>query len=138
VRLHVLPGRRADDAVRDLQTLLGPEVTVERVDDVEAVEMPHPTPLWDRIADSVRRVEPDAALLPGLSLDAWDAATFGPDVTAYGFTPLSVVPDDELSLPVDGPGITPASLRRGVQAFLGAVLGTCVPEAFPMPEPGPR
>ena len=126
-------------SVRDLQTLLGPEVTVERVDDVEAVEMPHPTPLWDRIADSVRHVEPDAVLLPGLSLDAWDAATFGPDdVTAYGFTPLSVVPDDELSLPVDGPGIPPAGLRRGAQAFLRTVLGTCVPEAFPMPETGPR
>ena len=133
VALRVLPGRRFEESVRDLQSLLGAEVLVEVLEAVEAVEMPHPSALWDRIGDAVGRALPDATMVPTLSGDAWDAAALSPiDVTAYGFGPLAVLDDTELSAPANGPGIAPDALRRGTEAFLRVVLGTCVPDAFPM------
>lgn len=140
--LRVLPGRRVEESIRELQSLLGAEVTVDAVESVEAVEMPHPSPLWDRIGDAVGRFVPDATLVPTLDSDAWDAAALAPlDVTAYGFGPLAVLDDSVLSAPESGPGIAPEALRRGAEAFLRVVLGTCIPDAFPMSRvdnPGPR
>lgn len=139
VILRVLPGRRVDEAVRDLETLLGSEVAIEAVDSVEAVEMPHPSPLWERIADASARALPDSLLVPTLAENAWDAAALTPlNATAYGFSPLSVLADAELAAPVSGPGISPDALRRGADAFLRTVLGTCMPDAFPLIEPTPR
>jgi hypothetical protein len=139
VVLRILPGRRVEECVLDLASLLGSEVSVEAVDSVLAVETPPMTPLWIHIADAIEHAIPGALPVPTLSIEPWDAAALAHiETTSYGFGPLSVLDDDELTTPDGTPGITRESLRRGADAMTRVILGTCIPNVFPLGQTSSR
>ncbi len=86
---RLLPGQTAQDFVAELRQLVGPDVEIDVVKEVPALEMPRDTPLWETLRHVLQAHDPEGTMIPFLLTGGTDAkhlARLG--ITTYGFTPL--------------------------------------------------
>ncbi|HVM10538.1 MAG TPA: M20/M25/M40 family metallo-hydrolase [Acidimicrobiales bacterium] len=88
VDIRILPGDTGDDVAANLTEALGdlaPAVEVETVEHGAASSSPVETPMWDAIGRAVRKVYPEASLVPRLTAGGTDARFYREKGTiAYG------------------------------------------------------
>jgi acetylornithine deacetylase/succinyl-diaminopimelate desuccinylase-like protein len=93
VDCRVLPGREAA-FLREVDELLGPDVTREWVTNLPAVETPFGGPLTDAMAAALRTEDPGAVTVPYMLSGGTDAKSFQDlGMNCYGFAPLRLPPD---------------------------------------------
>ena len=89
IDVRTLPGTDQAALAARLQDLAGPDVTVEAVMSMPAIEADPAAPIVGLMRDALRRADPDAVALPmmiTLGTDAKALATLG--IPTYGFVPL--------------------------------------------------
>ena len=97
VDCRVLPGRR-DAFLREVDELLGPDVTREWVMDLPAVETPFEGPLTEAMQAALRTEDPTAEIVPYMLSGGTDAKSFASlGMNCYGFAPLKLPPDLDFS-----------------------------------------
>jgi acetylornithine deacetylase/succinyl-diaminopimelate desuccinylase-like protein len=93
VDCRVLPGRE-EAFLREVDELLGPDVTREWVQNLPAVETPFGTPLTDAMAAALLTEDPGATAVPYMLSGGTDAKSFQSlGMECYGFAPLRLPPD---------------------------------------------
>ncbi len=93
VDCRVLPGRE-EAFLREVDELLGPDVTREWVANLPAVETPFGGPLTDAMAAALRTEDPGARTVPYMLSGGTDAKSFQDlGMRCYGFAPLRLPPD---------------------------------------------
>ncbi|HEY3444777.1 MAG TPA: M20/M25/M40 family metallo-hydrolase [Myxococcales bacterium] len=127
---RLLPGQTIDQFLEELGTVVDDDAVTFQVDSqLEAAEAPFDTPLFRRLQDSVKAMDPDGRPFPYLVPGASDAGPLSKlGIRTYGFTPV-VWPEGAVSpaelphavderIPVEG-------FKRGVQALWDVVVGFC-------------
>lgn len=93
VDCRVLPGRQ-EAFLREVDELLGPDVTREWVMDLPPVETTFAGPLTDAMIAALRTQDPTAATVPYMLSGGTDAKAFHTlGMACYGFAPLRLPPD---------------------------------------------
>jgi acetylornithine deacetylase/succinyl-diaminopimelate desuccinylase-like protein len=93
VDCRVLPGRR-EAFLREVDELLGPDVTREWVTDLPPVETPFEGPLVEAMAAALRTQDPTAATVPYMLSGGTDSKHFAQlGMRCFGFAPLRLPPD---------------------------------------------
>jgi len=93
VDCRVLPGRE-EAFLREVDELLGPDVTREWVTHLPPVETPFEGPLVEAMAAALHTEDPDAHVVPYLLSAGTDAKSFARlGMRCYGFSPLRLPPD---------------------------------------------
>ncbi|GEL18331.1 M20/M25/M40 family metallo-hydrolase [Pseudonocardia asaccharolytica] len=93
VDCRVLPGRE-EAFLREVDELLGPDVTREWVTNLPPVETPFEGPLVEAMAAALRTEDPTAAAIPYMLSGGTDAKHFVDlGMRCYGFAPLRLPPD---------------------------------------------
>jgi acetylornithine deacetylase/succinyl-diaminopimelate desuccinylase-like protein len=93
VDCRVLPGRE-EAFLREVDELLGPDVTREWVTNLPSVETPFGGPLTDAMAAALRAEDPGARTAPYMLSGGTDAKAFHKlGMQCYGFAPLRLPPD---------------------------------------------
>ncbi len=94
IDVRTLPGTDQQAMLAHLQEVAGPEVTVEALHVMPAVECPVETPLVDLMLDAIRTADPEGIPLPMMITPGTDAkalALLG--IPSYGFAPLRLGPE---------------------------------------------
>ena len=122
VDCRVLPGRE-EAFLREVDELLGPDVSREWITHLPPVETPFEGPLVEAMAAALRTEDPHARAIPYMLSAGTDAKHFAElGMRCYGFTPLRLPPDLDF-----------ASLFHGIDERVpvdGLRFGTRVLEAF--------
>ncbi|MDN5747262.1 MAG: M20/M25/M40 family metallo-hydrolase [Pseudonocardia sp.] len=93
VDCRVLPGRQ-EAFLREVDELLGPDVTREWVTDLPPMETPFEGPLVEAMAAALREHDPSAATVPYMLSGGTDAKHFVDlGMRCFGFAPLRLPPD---------------------------------------------
>jgi acetylornithine deacetylase/succinyl-diaminopimelate desuccinylase-like protein len=93
VDCRVLPGRQ-EAFLREVDELLGPDVTREWVTDLPPVETPFEGPLVEAMAAALRTQDPTAATVPYMLSGGTDSKHFARlGMRCFGFAPLRLPPD---------------------------------------------
>lgn len=93
VDCRIIPGRE-EAFLREVDELIGPDVTREWVTHLPALEMPFDVPLTAAMAAALRTEDPTAATVPYMLSGGTDAKSFaGLGMNCYGFAPLRLPPD---------------------------------------------
>jgi len=93
VDCRILPGRE-EAFLREVDELLGPDVTREWVTHLPAVETPFEGALVDAMAAALAAHDPDAHIAPYMVSAGTDAKSFAQlGMLCYGFAPLRLPPD---------------------------------------------
>jgi len=93
VDCRMLPGRE-EAFLREVDELLGPDVSREWVTNLPPVETPFEGPLVDAMAAALRTEDPDATTIPYMLSGGTDAKHFVDlGMRCYGFAPLRLPPD---------------------------------------------
>jgi acetylornithine deacetylase/succinyl-diaminopimelate desuccinylase-like protein len=93
VDCRVLPGRQ-EAFLREVDELLGPDVTREWISDLPPVETPFDVPLTDAMLAALRAEDSTAKTIPYMLSGGTDAKSFAPlGIQCYGFAPLRLPPD---------------------------------------------
>ncbi|MFC5995131.1 M20/M25/M40 family metallo-hydrolase [Pseudonocardia hispaniensis] len=93
VDCRVLPGRE-EAFLREVDELLGPDVTREWVANLPPLETPFEGPLVEAMAAALRVEDPNAAAIPYMLSGGTDAKHFAElGMRCYGFAPLRLPPD---------------------------------------------
>ncbi|MCU0506024.1 MAG: M20/M25/M40 family metallo-hydrolase [Chloroflexi bacterium] len=125
---RVLPGRGADDLVREVRALLGPDAEV-RVDDFQPYPGALDMGLFDVLAGSLRIGDPGGVPVPYVTMASTDARHFARlGIQTYGFTPMrlpagyafaTMAHGADERIPVDAVGWGTAALSRVLATFGG-------------------
>lgn len=126
---RTLPGPAGDRLLDELRQVVGPEVELEVLDRLPAVEASADTPLFRALADAVRRADPEAVPVPYLVSGFTDALAWSKlGTTWYGFAPVRLEPGIAFAelfhapnerLPLEG-------FRWGVRVLYDAVRSFCL------------
>jgi acetylornithine deacetylase/succinyl-diaminopimelate desuccinylase-like protein len=93
VDCRVLPGRQ-EAFLREVDELLGPDVSREWVTDLPPVETPFEGPLVEAMAAALRTEDPTAVTVPYMLSGGTDAKAFAElGMKCFGFAPLRLPPD---------------------------------------------
>ena len=93
VDCRVVPGRE-EAFLREVDALLGPDVTREWVTNLPPVETPFGGPLTDAMAAALRAEDPGARTVPYMLSGGTDAKSFHElGMRCFGFAPLRLPPD---------------------------------------------
>jgi acetylornithine deacetylase/succinyl-diaminopimelate desuccinylase-like protein len=93
VDCRILPGRE-EAFLREVDELLGPDITREWVTHLPPVETPFDGALIDAMAAALRTEDPDAQIAPYMISAGTDAKSFAElGMRCYGFSPLQLPPD---------------------------------------------
>jgi acetylornithine deacetylase/succinyl-diaminopimelate desuccinylase-like protein len=93
VDCRVLPGRQ-EAFLREVDELLGPDVSREWVTDLPPVETPFEGPLVEAMAAALRTEDPTAVTVPYMLSGGTDAKAFVElGMKCFGFAPLRLPPD---------------------------------------------
>jgi acetylornithine deacetylase/succinyl-diaminopimelate desuccinylase-like protein len=89
---RTLPGQTDDDLLRELRSVLGPDVELEIIKSCPpTVTEPAESPLFDLIRTEINRREPDAVVIPYLIPGFTDAKYFSQmGARWYGFSPVKI------------------------------------------------
>jgi len=93
VDCRILPGRR-DAFLREVDELLGPDVTREWITDLPALETPFEGPLVEAMAAALQAEDPNSRAIPYMLSGGTDAKHFSDlGIRGFGFAPLRLPPD---------------------------------------------
>ena len=93
VDCRVLPGRQ-EAFLREIDELLGPDVTREWVTELPPVETPFEGPLVEAMAAALQTEDPGSKAIPYMLSGGTDAKSFHKlGMRCYGFAPLRLPPD---------------------------------------------
>ncbi len=93
VDCRVLPGRQ-EAFLREVDELLGPDVTREWITDLPPLETTFDGPLVDAMAAALHTEDPDARIVPYMLSGGTDAKHFAElGMRCFGFAPLRLPPD---------------------------------------------
>jgi acetylornithine deacetylase/succinyl-diaminopimelate desuccinylase-like protein len=93
VDCRVLPGRE-EAFLREVDEILGPDVSREWVTHLPPVETPFEGPLVEAMAEALRSEDPGAYMVPYMLSGGTDAKHFAElGMRCYGFAPLRLPPD---------------------------------------------
>jgi len=125
---RTLPGRDGEKLLDELRALVGPEVELEVLRRLPAVEASAETPLFSTLAEAVRRGDPEGIALPYIVPGFTDALAFSRNgTTYYGFAPVGLPPRVRFAelyhnvderIPVEG-------FRWGMRVLHDAVRAFC-------------
>ncbi|MBI2893262.1 MAG: M20/M25/M40 family metallo-hydrolase [Deltaproteobacteria bacterium] len=91
---RTLPGQTAEDLVRELREIVGPEIVLEVAKSVPATQTTIDTPMFQMLGEAVRRHDPVGIPIPYLIPGFTDAASWSRLGThCYGFSPLKLEED---------------------------------------------
>jgi acetylornithine deacetylase/succinyl-diaminopimelate desuccinylase-like protein len=123
---RTLPGQSAEDLLRELQALAGPDVRFELMTSAPPTETSPDTDLFRHLCATVRRHDPEAIPIPYLCPGFTDAKSWSRlGARCYGFLPLRLPPElryadlfhgDDERIPLDG-------LDWGTRVLWDALLG---------------
>ena len=126
VDCRVLPGRE-EAFLREVDELLGPDVTREWITDLPAVETPFDVPLTAAMQAALRTEDPTAEISPYMLSGGTDAKSFAAlGMNCYGFAPLRLPPDLDFASLFHGidERVPVSALRFGTRV-LDRLLQTC-------------
>lgn len=90
---RLLPGQRPEDAINELQTVMGQNIDLEPVTTSGGTEFPVDTPLYRLLEKATRDMDPEGIVFPMLMPGATDAVVYEEiGIVVYGFTP-GVLPE---------------------------------------------
>ena len=93
VDVRTLPRTDQEAFTRWMQVLAGPDVTVEAVMSLPAIEAPTDAPIVDLMRAALERADPEAAALPMMITPGTDAKALAElGIPTYGFAPLRLDP----------------------------------------------
>jgi acetylornithine deacetylase/succinyl-diaminopimelate desuccinylase-like protein len=133
IDVRTLPGTDQAAFAARLQELAGPQVAVEAVVSLPAIEADPAAPIVDLMRDALHRADPDALALPMMITLGTDAKALDRlGIPTYGFVPLRLEPgtpfldlyhaDDE-RLPVSALEFGVPVLDEVVRRFVAAEAG---------------
>jgi acetylornithine deacetylase/succinyl-diaminopimelate desuccinylase-like protein len=95
---RTLPGQTEDDLLRELHSILGPDVELEVIKSAPAVVTePAESPLFDVIRSEIIQREPDAVVVPYMIPGFTDAKYFTlTGARWYGFCPVKIEPGSSI------------------------------------------
>lgn len=125
-----LPGQSVDDVVREVGAVLGKDVTLEVLKSLEPVAVSHETPMFEALANVIRRMDPEGVPVPYIIPGFTDAAAFSKlGTTYYGFAPIVFPASPKVSFSElfhgDDERIPVQGFLKGVDALLDAVRSWC-------------
>jgi acetylornithine deacetylase/succinyl-diaminopimelate desuccinylase-like protein len=92
--VRTLPGTDQAALVHRLRQTAGPEVTVEPVQSLPAIEAPRDAPIVSLMAEALRRADPEAVTVPMMITPGTDAKSLAElGIPTYGFVPLRLDAD---------------------------------------------
>jgi acetylornithine deacetylase/succinyl-diaminopimelate desuccinylase-like protein len=130
IDVRTLPGTDQAAFAAHLQELAGPDVQVEAVMSLPAIEADPEAPIVDHMREALRRADPEADAVPMMITHGTDAkalATLG--IPTYGFCPLrldagqpflEVFHGNDERIPVSAIAFGVPVLEEVVRAFAGA------------------
>jgi acetylornithine deacetylase/succinyl-diaminopimelate desuccinylase-like protein len=125
---RVLPGYEADDALREVEAIVGPKVTLEPIKVSSGVESDSNTPLFRLLQQTLLAHDPAAVPVPSMSAvftDARQLSRLG--ITVYGFTPGQLSEELPLLRLIHGHNerIPVASVQFGLRVLWEVVRKWC-------------
>jgi len=92
--VRTLPGTDQAELLAHLQSVVGPDASVEPVVALPAVEWPADAEIVDLMRDALRRADPDATAVTMMITPGTDAKALAQlGIPCYGFAPLQLEPD---------------------------------------------
>ena len=92
---RLVPGQTAEDLLREIHALVGPDYELEVLASFEGREDPVDDPLYRAICDNVRRHDPGSIPMPVLTPGFTDAQFFGRlGARCYGYSPVRFPRED--------------------------------------------
>jgi acetylornithine deacetylase/succinyl-diaminopimelate desuccinylase-like protein len=126
---RTLPGFDTDAYLHELRGALGSNVEIDVFSQSPPLEVPHDTPLFRLMQQTLERLHPGALALPTMMVGATDAKFLEPlGIKVYGFSPVRFeqgAPGAELihshneRIPVDGLAFGVRALYEVVSQFVG-------------------
>lgn len=123
--VRFLPGRKVEDVVSQIKSLLGPDVEIRVLHSAEPYEAPMESELTRAIDKAVSRLDPTARTVPYLLSGYTDAIAYQEmGIKTYGFGPLPLPKDIQPSKLIHGidERIPIEGFRFGVTMFVPMVL----------------
>jgi acetylornithine deacetylase/succinyl-diaminopimelate desuccinylase-like protein len=85
---RLLPGQRPEDAMREIQKVMGEEIELQPFMTTESTNFSTDTPLYRLMETAIQRMDPGGAVMPTLLPGATDASQYArAGIQIYGFTP---------------------------------------------------
>jgi len=129
---RTLPGHSSKTLIAELRALVGDDPTIEVMRELPPVEVSEETPMFERLARTVREHDPLGIPIPFIISGFTDAKAYAKlGSQCYGFSPVRFDPTHEISfarmyhghderVPVQG-------LKWGLRVLYDAVVGFCRP-----------
>ena len=123
---RLLPGQTAEDLVREVRALVGPDLVLEVIKTQPPTQSTIDTPLFRALGDAVRKHDPGAHPVPYLIPGFTDATSWSRLGThCYGFSPLRIEADSGLVFTKmfhgDDERVPVAGFRWGVEVLYDVV-----------------
>lgn len=94
IDVRTLPGTDQDRLLEHLRVVVGPDVAVDAVVSLPAVEWPADAPIVGLMHEALRRADPDGTPVPMMITPGTDAKALAQlGIPCYGFAPLRLGPD---------------------------------------------
>ena len=120
---RLLPDQDREAFLREFSAVLNdPEIKVEQVLGFTAAISPTNTPLYQAIADVLRRNYPDASIAPAVSTGFTDSHWFRDlGIASYGFAPFLIPEAEESGVHGNNERISVDNIRKGTAIMLELV-----------------
>jgi acetylornithine deacetylase/succinyl-diaminopimelate desuccinylase-like protein len=125
---RLVPGQTAEDMMHEIQKIVGPEIELEATILSSGAESHIDTPLFEAMVRNLKRVDPEATVVPMLMVGGTDGRFLGArGINYYGYSPIRMPADLKFMelihshnerIPVD-------AFREGVRVFAETVLDFC-------------
>jgi acetylornithine deacetylase/succinyl-diaminopimelate desuccinylase-like protein len=141
---RTLPGQSPEDLLREIEAVIGQGLDLEVVRALEPVEAPALTPMFEHLAQAVKRMDPEGEAVPNLIPGFTDAGPFSTLGTVYyGFSPVWFPPSPPVAFAElyhgDDERIFVEGFHRGLAALHEAVRSWVTrEEAAPSLRPEPQ
>ena len=129
---RILPGQTCADLMAEVRAAIGDDLPVEIIHlpehDSVALEAPSEGPIWEALARSLKRHDPDAIVVPMLLAGGTDAKHVAPlGMRTYGFSPMKLPRGFKWHGLIHGHDerIPTSALAWGVEVLYDAVLDLC-------------
>ena len=91
---RTLPGQSAEDAMREVQAIMGDEIELEKVVSWDGPEFPMDTDLYRLLVRETQKMDPSGVVTPMMTPGATDARQYQrAGIKVYGFTPGLLPPE---------------------------------------------
>ncbi len=125
---RILPGQSAQDAMREIQAVMGEHIKLEVIASSTGASAPMDTPLYRLMAQATQRMDPGGYIMPTMLPGATDASMYSrTGMKMYGFSPGILPPEIPLMKMAHGHDerIPVATIRSGLPALWQVVSEFC-------------